>query len=194
MGRWNRELHHVPTAPPLLSTEPGNSSATVSWAPSTGCCVAGYVVTPYLGSSPVPEPKLIPGSGTTTVLKGLTNGVTYSFTVSAENGFVAGPASAPTGTITVGAPAVVTGIHVTRVAKGALKVTFGVPANNGAPITSYTATCTSNNKGAPGGKVAKKGPLTVTGLTAGKAYTCSVKAANKRGTGPTSHASATIKA
>jgi hypothetical protein len=183
----------IPTAPSVLSTGPGNNSATVSWAPASGSCIAGYVVTPYLGGV-AQTAKLIPGHGTTTVMTSLTNGLAYTFTVAAENGSAAGPASAMTAPITAGAPAVVTGLHVTRVAKGALKITFGVPANNGAPITSYTATCASKNKGAPNGKVAKKGPLTVTGLTAGKTYTCTVKAANKRGPGPASHASATIKA
>jgi hypothetical protein len=79
-----------------------------------------------------------------------------------------------------------TALHVRRVATGALQVTVAVPANNGAPIMRYASTCGSTNGGVPNAKVAKTGPLTVTGLTAGKTYTCT----NKRGTGPTSHASA----
>jgi len=182
----------IPTAPTLLSTGPGNSSATVSWAPSTGC-VAGYVVTPYIGGV-AQRSVLIPGPGTTTVMYSLTNGAAYTFTVAAENGQALSPLSTMSGPITAGAPAVVTGLRVTRVGKSALKVKFGVPANNGAPIMRYTATCTSTNGGAPNGKTAKAGPLTVTGLSAGKTYTCTVKATNARGTGPTSHTSATIKA
>ena len=182
----------IPTTPAMLSTGPGNSSATVSWSPATGC-VAGYLVTPYIGGA-AQLPVLIPGPGTTTVMKGLTNGVAYTFTVAAENGRVLGPKSAMSGPITAGAPAVVTGLHVTRLRKGALKVAFNVPANNGAAITKYTATCRSINGGIAKATSSKAGPLTVTGLSAGKTYTCTVTATNKRGTGPTSHPSAPIKA
>jgi len=139
-------------------------------------------------------PVLIPGQGTTTVVSGLVNGLAYTFTVTAENGPVEGPPSAISGSVTVGAPAAATVSHVTKVAKGSLKVAFTVPKNNGSPITSYTATCTSSNGGLTKTKVGRTGPLTVSGLSAGKSYTCTVRAANKRGTGPPSHASATIKA
>jgi hypothetical protein len=183
----------TPTAPAMLSTGPGNASATVSWAPATGNCIAGYVVTPYLGGIAQPA-KIIPGHGTTTVMNGLTNGASYTFTVAAENGAAAGPASEMTGPITAGAPSAVTALHVTRVAKGALKIAFHAPAGNGAPITGYTATCNSSNQGASKGKVAKASPFTVSGLSAGKVYRCTVKATNKRGTGPASHPSAAIKA
>jgi len=187
------ECLDVPTAPGVLSTGPGNASATVSWAPATGTCIAGYVVTPYLGGV-AQTSKLVPGKGTTTVVKGLTNGASYTFTVTAENGRAGGPPSAMTAPITAGAPAAISSLHVTKVAKGSLKVTFGVPTGNGAPITSYAAVCTSNNQGAPKGSSSRSGPLTVRGLTPGKTYTCSVSATNKRGTGPASHASAAVRA
>ena len=187
------ECLDVPTAPGVLSTGPGNASATVSWAPAAGTCIAGYVVTPYLGGV-AQTSKLVPGKGTTTVVKGLTNGASYTFTVTAENGRAGGPPSAMTAPITAGAPAAISSLHVTKVAKGSLKVTFGVPTGNGAPITSYAAVCTSSNHGAPKGSSGRSGPLTVRGLTPGKTYTCSVSATNKRGTGPASHASAAVKA
>ena len=182
----------IPTTPTTLSTGPGNSSATVSWAPATGC-VAGYLVTPYIGSV-AQLPVLIPGPGTTTVMKSLTNGVAYTFTVAAENGRALGPASTMSGPITAGAPAVVTGVHATRLRKGALKVAFKVPANNGAPITQYTATCRSSNGGVANATSSKARPIVVTGLSSGKTYTCTVTATNRRGTGPTSHPSAPTKA
>ena len=183
----------LPSAPGVLSTGPGNASATVSWSPASASCVAGYVVTPYLAGV-AQTPVLIPGRGTTTVIKGLTNGASYTFTVAAENGHALGATSAMSGPITAGAPSAATALQVAKVAKGSLRVSFRVPANNGAPITSYTATCTSRNGGVTKSKVARTGPLTVTGLSAGKTYTCTVKATNKRGTGPASHASASVKA
>ena len=95
----------------------------------------GYVVTPYVGGV-AQLSVLIPGTGTTTVMKGLTNGVAYTFTVAAENGRASSGNSAMSGTITAGAPAMVTSLHVTRAAKGALRVAFGTPAGNGSPITT----------------------------------------------------------
>ena len=175
----------LPTAPVRLSTAPGDASATVSWAPATGPCIAGYVVTPYLAGV-AQTSTIIPGQGTTTVVGNLLNGVTYTFTVSAENGITVGPASDPTAPITVGAASAVAAVRVTRVAKGTLRIAFNAPDNNGAPITSYSARCTSSNHGAPGVKSGKTGPLTVSRLTAGKTYTCTVTATNSRGPGPAS--------
>jgi large repetitive protein len=175
----------LPTAPVRLSTAPGDASATVSWAPATGPCIAGYVVTPYLAGV-AQTATIIPGQGTTTVVGNLLNGVTYTFTVSAENGIAVGPASDPTAPITVGASSAVAAVRVTRVAKGTLRIAFNAPANNGAPITSYTARCSSSDHGAPGVKSGKADPLTVSRLTAGKTYTCTVTATNSRGPGPAS--------
>ncbi len=183
----------MPSAPSVLSTAPGNGSAVVSWAPSASGCVAGYIVTPVLGSQ-AQLSTLIPGPGTTTVISRLVNGSTYRFTVAAENGSIEGSASGLSGPVTVGAPGAATGVHVTKVAAGALKVAFAVPVNNGAPITRYTATCTSVNHGAIKSKTGKLDPLTVTALTEGKTYACAVTATNTRGTGRPSAPSAPVTA
>jgi hypothetical protein len=184
------------TAPADLSSEPGDRSATVSWAPSNSTpagCVAGSVVTPLIGSVAQPS-VLIPGPGTTTVISGLTNGQAYSFTVAAEEGQVVGSASKPIGPITVGAPAAVGAVKVTRVAKGAIRMTFAAPRDNGAPITRYAAVCGSTNGGATRTATGSRSPLTAKALTAGKTYRCTVKATNSRGTGPASSPSASAKA
>lgn len=66
-------------------------------------------------------------------------------------------------------------------------VTFAVPTNDGgSPITGYSATCTSSDGGVPGTNTAAASPITVTGLTNGKTYSCSVRATNLTGTGPAS--------
>jgi hypothetical protein len=71
-------------------------------------------------------------------------------------------------------------------------VSFTAPANNGATITGYTATCTSTNLGVTKTKPGTASPLTVVGLSVGKTYRCTVKATNSRGTGPPSAPSAAI--
>lgn len=174
------------TAPTHPSSAPGNGSATVSWFPTQYAapfgCVAGYVVTPTLNGV-VQPPVLILGGGTTTVLRGLTNGGVYTFTFASEDGTVIGPASTPTAGITVGTPTAATALRITHVARHAISVAFKSPNSNGAPITKYTATCRSSNGGVTRSVSRKAGPLTVTGLTPGKTYACTVTATNRRGTG-----------
>src|SRR5688572_14241702 len=66
---------------------------------------------------------------------------------------------------------------------GQATIAFTAPASNGgAAITSYTATCNPGGLSAPGAG----SPITVTGLTNGTAYTCSVRATNSAGQGPAS--------
>jgi hypothetical protein len=174
------------TAPTGVSSAPGDASATVSWSPTQqappGGCVAGYVVTPSLNGV-AQASVLIPGSGSTTVITGLTNGGTYTFTISAEDGTVIGPPSTATPPITVGAPSRPAVVRVVRVARGALRVVFRRARGNGARITGYTATCRTANGRLRRSKTAKKGPITITGLVPGKTYSCTVRASNRRGSG-----------
>ena len=94
----------------------------------------------------------------------------------------------------VGSPAPPTGVTAVKVASGQIRVTFTPGANNGSATTSYTATCTSSNGGVVGSKTGAASPLTVTGLTAGKTYTCTVKGTNARGAGLSSAPSGAVTA
>ncbi len=72
-------------------------------------------------------------------------------------------------------------------------VRYTPPAfGGGSAITGYTAACTSSNAGIAGTASGATNPLTVTGLTTGKTYTCTVKATNAIGTGPASAPSAPV--
>jgi hypothetical protein len=76
-------------------------------------------------------------------------------------------------------------------------VTFTAPANNGAAINGYSAKCTSSNGGVA--KTATRAgssstPISVTGLTQFKTYTCTVTASNSRGVSPASVPSAAVNA
>jgi titin len=113
----------------------------------------------------------------------VTTGKTYTCTVIATNARGASLASAPSLPVIVGSPAAPTAVTATQFAVGQIKVTFTPGANNGSATTSYTATCTSSNGGVAGSKTGPASPLTVTGLTAGKSYTCRVKGTNARGGG-----------
>jgi hypothetical protein len=124
---------------------------------------------------------------------GVTTGKTYTCSVVATNSRGNSPAGTTTA-VTVGAPAAPAKPTVVMTASGSLKVTFTAPATNGAAITGYTATCTSTNSGVTKTNTGTASPLTVTGLTAGKTYTCTVVATNSRGTGPPSPASVAVTA
>jgi hypothetical protein len=80
----------------------GYASATVSWtAPTSGGPVTTYTVTPYIGST-AQTPTTVTGNPapTSAAVSGLTNGTTYTFTVTASNPAGAGPESAQSSTVT----------------------------------------------------------------------------------------------
>jgi hypothetical protein len=91
-----------PSAPTEVSASPATQQAQVSWsAPSNngGGAITGYTVTPYVGSV-AQTPDEVSASKTTAVVKGLTNGISYTFTVTAANSAGSGAASAASNAVT----------------------------------------------------------------------------------------------
>jgi hypothetical protein len=185
-----------PGAPTAVKAAPGSSKATLTWTAPTatnGAGVTGYVVTVLSGGTVVKKVTYA-SNALTEAVTGLTNGKAYTFKVAATNVAGTGTTSTASASIIVGAPGAPTAVTASRTAAGSLKVAFTAPPNNGAAITGYTATCTSTNGGVTKTKTGTAGPLTVTGLTAGSTYKCTVKATNSRGTGPASVASQPVVA
>ena len=91
-------VQSAPQAPTAVSASPGNDAANVSWAapPSGGSPITSYTVTPYVGGVAQPA-TVVTGTppATSAVPGGLTNGTTYTFTVTATNAIGTSPASAP---------------------------------------------------------------------------------------------------
>ena len=77
----------VPAAPTIGTATAGNSQATVSWtAPSSdgGSPIHGYVITAYVGYTPV-KTRIFNSTLTTQTVTGLMNGTQYRFRVRAYN-------------------------------------------------------------------------------------------------------------
>jgi hypothetical protein len=187
----------VPTAPRPTSAVPfGDHQAKVIWmAPVSngGSPITGYIITPYLAG--VAQPAHVYNStATTELVPGLTDSQSYRFAIAAKNAVGTGPMSTQTAAMIAGAPGQPAITSTVKPVSGSLKVTFSAPSNNGAAITSYTATCTSTNGGVTKSKTGPSSPLTVSALTAGKTYHCTVKATNSRGTGPSSQPGAAVNA
>jgi hypothetical protein len=170
----------VPGPPTGVTAAAGDARATVSFAPpasSGGAAITSYTVTASPGGATASGPQ------SPIDVTGLTNGTPYTFTVTATNTFGPGPSSAASPAVTPmtvpEAPTDVTALPGDTRAT----VSFTPPASNGgAAITSYTVTAS------PGGATASgpQGPIDVTGLANGTAYTFTVTATNAAGTGPAS--------
>jgi hypothetical protein len=112
-----------------------------------------------------------------------TTAKSYTCTVTATNARGIGPAAVASPAVIVGTPAAPSPVTVVKVASQQLRVTFTPHANNGSATTSFTTSCVSSNGGVAGSHTGPASPITVTGLTASKTYTCTVKATNARGAG-----------
>ena len=178
----------VPGAPTGVTATPGNGQATINFTPPAN--TGGLAITVYKVTS---NPGSFTGAASAGPINvtGLTNGVSYTFTVTAANSAGVGPASVASVAVTpVGQPGAPTGVTATA-GVGQATVTFTAPTNNGgAAITGYTVTSS------PGGLTATgtTSPIIITGLTGGVNYTFTVKATNGALTSAASAASAAVEA
>jgi titin len=189
-----------PNAPTAVSAVPGNAQATVSWtAPAVAVPpVTGYKIIPQVvGGAALPAiPTLstVP-SGTAT---GLTNGVSYTFTVVATNIDGDSPPSAASAAISAGAPNAPPGVPTAVPGNGQATVNWTASTTNGTLVTGYKIIPRISPSGPdlPATVVGDVTSETVTGLANGISYTFTVVATSAFGDSPPSAAStpATIPA
>ena len=187
----------VPSNPVTPGKKPGKPTGVAATA-GNGEVTVSFTAPASDGGSPITSYKVIssPGNRTATgssspiTVPNLTNGTTYTFTVRAINAIGTGPESAKSNPVTPAAvPGQPTGVKATA-GNAQAKVSFTAPASNGgSAITSYTVTASPENITKDG----KASPITITGLTNGTAYTFTVTATNKIGTGLPSDPSAPVK-
>ena len=90
-GIWSNAVTATPSGvpgTPVVTANPGDGQATLSWTtpPDNGSPIIGYVVKYRPQGTATWTPWVYSGTGTTTTISSLTNGVTYEFEVSALNG------------------------------------------------------------------------------------------------------------
>jgi len=156
--------------------------ATVSFSPPVndgGAPIYQFTVTAMPGGITAT------GTGSPITVTGLTDGVQYTFTVTATNAYGTGPASAPSNAVTPSTtPSAPTDVQAFNL-NGVIQLFFEAPFNGGSPIIDYTATSTPASTPVSSGT----SPITISGLTLGTSYTFVVTATNANGIGPASVAS-----
>jgi len=177
-----------PGAPTMGAATRGNASATVSFTAPTD--TGGSTITAYTVSAS-PGGNAVSATTSPITVGGLTNGTAYTFTVTATNVNGTSAASVASNSITPatvpGAPNLATwtagvGSGGVVVHDGGASVYFDAPWYGGSAITGYTLSCGGNTA------TAASSPISISGLTNGLSYTCSVAASNALGTGDASAA------
>ncbi|MEQ1788445.1 MAG: fibronectin type III domain-containing protein [Acidimicrobiales bacterium] len=166
----------VADAPPLIGTAvAGNGEVTVSWSPPVVSeVIVAYLVTPHPADAPSMPRVRFDSVATTQTVSGLTNGVTYTFTVQAVNSLGhRSAASEESNPVTPTAP------------PAALAVTTG-SFHACAVLTVGTVGCWGDNGSGQLGEgtttdsptlVTVTGISTATAIAAGFMHTCAVLAA-----------------
>jgi hypothetical protein len=122
-----------PRAPTSVAATAGVSSAQVTWTAPADADVTSYTV----ASSPGGRAVTITAPANRAKVTGLTNGIAYTFTVTARNATGAGPASTPSASVTpAGKPAAIAQPTAT-VRRHQATLRWKSPSAHGSPITSY---------------------------------------------------------
>lgn len=198
-GEWYKVVQTADT--PGAPGTPGNVTASsnspnqalVSWSPAqTGQPVDNYTVHNSFASDGILHADVIVGQGvgikgaaTSVVITGLTNNVSYRFTVTANNANGSSAPSAESNTVTPLAftvPAAPTDATATAGDGGALVSWVASASNGGQPILSYTVTALVS--GVPTATLSVSPTTTnvfFTGLTNGTTYSFTIYATNSVG-------------
>ncbi|CDZ78394.1 Fibronectin type III domain protein [Legionella massiliensis] len=178
----------VPNAPTNITTQPANSTVTLSWTPPAND--GGSKITGYIATSSPAGLTCSAKDATKCAITNLTNGTAYTFTVKAINEIGMGPDSFPSGPTTPATrPSAPESVTAAATNAAALLNWTKPTTDGGAAITSYLITPYIGTK-AQVAITFKSNALTTTikGLNNDTAYTFTVSAINAMGAGgPSTH-------
>jgi hypothetical protein len=184
-----RHVVRAPSAPTSVTAAGGNTQATVSFTPGDngGSAITNYTVTATDSTNALHGGQVQSGAASPIIITGLTNGESYTFTVTATTSFGTSVASAASNAVV---PAVVltapdppTGVSAVA-GNGQAVVSFTAPTNNGgSAITSYTVHAVDETTPGNGGQTHNgNSPNTITGLVNNEVFHFYVTATNAVGT------------
>ncbi len=188
----------APMSPANLQAFPGNGDVLLAWSapPDGGAVITHYTITVNPGGRTI----WIPGNTTVAVLRPLHNGIAYTFSVTAANeAGTSPPANAgpvtPQERIPPGAPQ---NASATAAGAGTVSVQWTPPITSGTShVRYYTVTASPGNETVSSDQCAGAAVVctaTMRGLSTRRAYTFTVTATSRAGTGPASAATAAVTA
>jgi len=168
----------LPGAPTSVTATASNASAWVAFAPpasSNGGPLLGYAVKSSLA------PASTFGLASPLLLSGLANGVPVAAAVAASNAAGLGPWSAWSAPVVPYGPPGAPTIGSVGASNASLRISFAPSAADYVPATSYFAVATAGGVAASAPAPFLNGPLVLSGLTGGSAYTVAVVSSNAWG-------------
>lgn len=186
----------TPSAVTGLSAQVGDQQAVLTWTAGAtgGSAITGYLIEQNDGTGWTQVTANTASSATTYTVTGLTNGTAYDFRVTPINTNGASLATAPTLANPV-TPVAAPGVPAQPTAvAGPGSATITVAAGTGGAPTSFTITALDPNNQSAGTctVTGASGSCTISGLTAGTAYTFTATATNANTTSAASTASAAV--
>ena len=167
----------LPVTPTIGAATPGDTRASIAFTPGS---TDGQTVT-YTASCTSTGTTTVTGTGTASpvAVTGLTNGLTYSCTITPSNSVGTGTASSAVSVLPVIAVPSAPTIGAATAGSTTASISF-TAASTGSAATSFSVTCTPTNGSVVTG-TGSTSPISVTGLTNGTSYSCAVKAVNAGG-------------
>jgi hypothetical protein len=130
-----------PNEPTAVTAVAGDTQAQVSFtAPSDngGSLITSYTVTATDATNAANGGQIVSGASSPLIVTGLTNGDSYTFTVTATNGIGTGPASSPSNAVVPAVPVSVTGVSPGALGRGVTKKALTISGTgflSGAKVT-----------------------------------------------------------
>ena len=173
-------------AAPILT--PGNVNISVGYtAPdSNGAAIITYSIQRSTVSAMTTGLTTVTSLANPYPSTGITNGIPYFYRVAASNAAGLGPYSAVASATPAAVPAIVV-FSATTAGVGQISLPWTAPANNGAAITRYDLTYSTNSSSGPFTTLSSGllvSPYVATGLTNGSLYFFRMAARNVMGYGP----------